>query len=116
MGHFAEMSGDSSAPGGTGRVLVSFAGRLIEVIAGERHFFDPPMNAGFFKGLKSRGLSLRQARLDATFGEDPAPAASLNEQEFRAKAADAVANSCHLLASADLPTSARGSALGQTPR
>ena len=117
MGHFAQMSSNGGPSRGTGRrIFVRSAGKFIEVVAGERHFLDPPMNPGFFKGLKRRRLSLRQARLNATFGEDPAPAARLNQKEFHALAADAVANGRHLLASTDLPKARRGSALGQPPR
>lgn len=117
MGHLAQVSGNGFASGETGlggtgkRVLAGFVGRLVEAIAGEGHFFDPPMNAGFFIGLKSRRLSLGQAWFGSAFGEDPAPAASLNQQEFQAPAAGAVANRCHLLASTDLPKSRRRSAL-----
>ena len=65
------------------------------------------MNAGLFKRLEGRGLGLREARFDSSFGEDPAPASSLNQQELQTLAAEAIANGRNLLAPRRLPRSRR---------
>jgi hypothetical protein len=72
---------------------VSFSTR----VTGEWDFFDPAMNAGFFKGLKRSRLSVREARLSTAFGENPTSAASLNQQELDAAFTDPVTNGGDLL-------------------
>jgi hypothetical protein len=60
------------------------------------------MNPRFFERLEGRGLGVRQPRLDASLGKSPASAASLNQQEFNASAANAVADSSHLFTATQL--------------
>jgi hypothetical protein len=61
------------------------------------------MNTRFFKSLQRRGLGVRKAPLNAAFGENPASAARLDQQEFNAAFAYAVANRGDLLASSRKP-------------
>jgi len=55
------------------------------------------MNASLFKSLEGSGLRVRKAGLNAAFGENPASAAGLHQQEFDAAFTDAVTNSGDLL-------------------
>jgi hypothetical protein len=66
-------------------------------ITGEWEFLHPAMNAGFFYRLKGGGLGLREARLDAAFGENPTSAAGLNQQKFDAAFAHAITDGGDLL-------------------
>jgi hypothetical protein len=61
------------------------------------------MNASFFKCLQGRRLGVRKAGLDAAFGENPASAASLNQQKFDAAFACAIADRSDLLPSLRKP-------------
>lgn len=65
-------------------------------VAGKRLLLHAAMNARFFEGLESRGLGVRQPRLDASLGESPATAASLDQQEFNASPSNAVAHGSYL--------------------
>jgi hypothetical protein len=68
-------------------------------ISREGNFFDPAMNARLFKSLKRGGLRAGKAGLNAPFGEYPAPAAGLDQQELDTVRADAITNGGDLLAS-----------------
>ena len=77
----------------------SDVGTLPASVVGKRRFFYPSMNSGFFKGLEGSRLSVRQTCLDPAFGESPASAPGLNQEEFDVASADAVANSSDLFPS-----------------
>ena len=72
------------------------------VVMGEGSFFDSAMHPSLLEGFQGRGLSVGQARFGAAFGEGPAAAASLHEQEFDGFAALPVANRSHLFAGLQL--------------
>lgn len=119
IGNLAQVSSDGLASRGhvvsLGRVFsglaaglaAGFAVGIAVVVAREGHLFDSPMNASLFKRFEGRGLGLREARFDSSFGEDPAPASSLNQQELQTLAAEAIANGRNLLAPRRLPRSRR---------
>jgi len=64
----------------------------------KRGFFHPPVNPSLFECFQRGRLGMRQARLDATFGENPTAFSSLHQQEFDDAHAHAVANCSDLLA------------------
>src|SRR5450755_704414 len=82
--HFAKVGSD------TGTLMLAH-------VAGEGDLLHPAMNASLFDRLDRGGLGLREARFDAAFREDPASAAGLHQQEFRAGFADAITNRGDLL-------------------
>jgi hypothetical protein len=96
-GYLAEMRGNGKR---SFRLqCVGYGARPPPVVARKRNFFHPAMNARFLKSLKGRGLSECKTRLHATFGKNPASAASLHQQKFNATLSHAVTNGRHLLAS-----------------
>jgi hypothetical protein len=58
------------------------------------------MDACFLKSLKCGGLRPGEPRLDTTLGEDPAPAASLNQKKFNTPFTNAVTDCGDLLSPA----------------
>jgi hypothetical protein len=104
-GHFAKVGNDGKL--GLGRLdksrprvfSKSCSFRFPAEVAGEGDFFHPAMNASLFKSLEGSGLGVCVAGFNAAFGENPTPAATLNQQEFDAASVDAVAHGGHLLAS-----------------
>src|SRR5271169_421542 len=60
-------------------------------IASECSFFHAAMNPCFFKSLERGCLGMRQAGFGTAFGEGPASAACLHEEEFNFLAAHPVA-------------------------
>jgi hypothetical protein len=88
--HFTKVRCDRK--GGLGGSRRSCRVRLATKIVGKCDGFHPAMNARFFKRLKGCGLSAREARFDSAFGENPTPAASLNQQKLNAAFAEAVTN------------------------
>ena len=70
---------------------------LAAEVADEGHFLHPAMNASLFNRLDGSGLGLRESRLDAAFGENPASTAGLNQQKFDTAFAHAITNGGDLL-------------------
>ena len=105
--HFAKVSSDRQLwlgrSGDRPRVFSSFATRFAAKVTGKGNLFHPAMNTSLFKSLQGSGLGVREAGFDAAFGEDPASAPGLNQQEFDAAPADAVTNGGDLLASFPKP-------------
>ena len=107
--HFAEMCGDGKLGLGEARIrgpLVFFRCcriRLAAEVAREGEFFHPAMNSRLFESLEGSGLGVGEAGLNAAFGENPASAASLHQEEFDAASADTVTNGGDLLASFGKP-------------
>jgi hypothetical protein len=67
-------------------------------VARERSFLHPAMHSCLFESLQGSGLRVAQPRFDTAFGESPAPAPGLNEQELDATAVEPVANGSDLFA------------------
>src|ERR1700683_4972670 len=83
-----------------GRRFARRAG-LAANIAGEGDLLHAAMNSGFFEGLEGGGLGVGQSGFGAAFGESPAAAsAGLDQQEFDAGVADAIADGGYLVGSA----------------
>ncbi len=99
--NFAKVSTDGRAKGGNPisrvRFLCFFCIAVATKVAGEAEFFHPAVNAGFFESFECGGLGVGHAWFSAAFGENPTSAASLNQQEFDAPVAKAVANRGDLL-------------------
>jgi hypothetical protein len=68
-------------------------------VACKRRFLHAAMNSGLFESFEGSRLSVGQPRFGAAFGESPASAAGLDQQEFDATASDPIANRGHLFAS-----------------
>ncbi len=107
--HFAKMDADGKLGLGRCRAgrcsgffrccsIRSSSVRSAPEIAGKWGRLHTAMNASLFKRFEGRGLGMREAGFGSAFGENPAPAAGLDEQEFQAAFADAVANGGDLLA------------------
>src|SRR5450755_1781164 len=69
-------------------------------VASERNCLYPAVDASFLKRLECSRLRLCEPRLDTTFGEDPASAASLNQEKFNADFTNAVTDCGDLLSPA----------------
>jgi hypothetical protein len=69
-------------------------------ITSEWGHFHPPMNSGFFKSFESGCLSVGEPRLRAALGKNPAASASLHQKELNRPVAQAIADGCNLLRSA----------------
>jgi hypothetical protein len=67
-------------------------------VPGERSFLHPAMNPSLFESLESSCLSVRKPGLGATFGENPAPFARPDQQEFNVTVAHSIAYCGHLVA------------------
>jgi hypothetical protein len=73
------------------------------------------MNSGLFEGLEGCGLGEGQAWFGATFGESPASAAGLNQQELDAPAPDPVADGGDLFAFPQFSKTRQAERLGRWP-
>jgi len=95
-GYFAKVGIDGKLwlrrPGGRCRV------RLATEVSGEGNSLHTAVNTSLFKGLERGGLRMRETGFNAALGENPTPAAGLNQQELDAAFAHAVTNGGHLLA------------------
>ena len=96
-GHFAKVGIDGELwlrrPGGRCRV------RLATEVSGEGNSLHAAVNTSLFKSLERGGLRMREAGFNAALGENPTPAAGLNQQELDAAFTHAVTNGGHLSAS-----------------
>jgi hypothetical protein len=95
-GYFAKVGIDGKLwlrrPGGRCRV------RLATEVSGEGNSLHTAVNTSLFKSLERGGLRMRETGFNAALGENPTPAAGLNQQELDAAFAHAVTNGGHLLA------------------
>lgn len=108
-GHFAKVGSDGEVGLGSSssrRPCAFFRSGGVKPateIAGEGECLHPAVNASLFKRLERGGLRGCKAGFHATFGENPTPAAGLNQQKFDAAFADAVTNRGDLSASSRKP-------------
>ena len=71
------------------------------------------MNPGFFEGFEGRCLSMCEPGLDTAFGENPAPLASPDQQEFDLAATHPVTDRGHLFALAKFAQFSQAHKLGR---
>jgi hypothetical protein len=66
-------------------------------VPGKRGFLDSAVHSGFFKRLKSGGLSVSQAGLSVALGKNPTSRPGSNQKEFNGAIAHAIGDGCDLL-------------------
>jgi hypothetical protein len=66
-------------------------------VPGKRSFLDSAVHSGFFKRLKSSGLSVSQASLGVALGKNPTSRPGSNQKKFDGAVAHAVADGSDLL-------------------
>ncbi len=79
---------------------VAYAGlpsALAVRVPGKWSFLDSAVYSGFFKRLKSGGLSVSQSSLSVALGKNPTSRPGSNQKKFDGAVAHAIADSCDLL-------------------